>query len=516
MTETEIRFALTPPLARRLRNHYFNPENAAPKNPGTEHNETVYFDTPDHLLHRHGAEFRVRQNGNGFKQTVKYRLEGATLFSRAEAEINLPTADPDLGHLRDSIPAALAAQLGDAPLAPVFHTSVDRMKTAFAHGGSTIELAYDKGQIQAGKAALALHEVELELKQGSDADLATAALEFVGKVPCSLLIQGKAPRGFHLAIGTEPQPVFASNQEIPAGTTIPDAIATMLRAALAQALANQPSLLETSAPEAVHQMRIGLRRLTSIISAFRPALNLAEAEPLIHETKAFFAQLGDMRDADVFLNETIGLFRPDLMGDARRTILQHAVTGFREQARERVGSYIAGPAFAKLALGWLQWIEAGGWLRNEQPLDRLLLTRPVSEFASRRLRKMNRKLMTRGDHAMTGGVDDWHEARIAAKKLRYAGGPLQAAISTDKSGKHRRNISKRLAKLQDGLGEFNDLCNVGPFLARVSATVPSPSLPAFELAAAFCDGWCQAQVMQAIPRLEKRWARFKAATEEPS
>ena len=95
MTETEIRFALTPPLARRLRNHYFNPENAAPKNPGTEHNETVYFDTPDHLLHRHGAEFRVRQNGSGFKQTVKYRLEGATLFSRAEAEINLPTADPN-------------------------------------------------------------------------------------------------------------------------------------------------------------------------------------------------------------------------------------------------------------------------------------------------------------------------------------------------------------------------------------------------------------------------------------
>lgn len=515
MTETEIRFALTDMLAQRLKRHYLKDASGP-----SEQNETVYYDTPERLLWQHGAEFRVRQNAKGIKQTVKYRTENGGLFAREEAEIDLPSTAPDTDHLHASIPADLSARIAGQLFEPVFHTSVSRQKAVFPYGGSQIELAYDQGHISAGTRHQEMHEAELELKEGNDTDLADAALAFLDQVPAGLLTQGKAARGYQLASGGKPKPVYQDKQELPSSTVLPDAIASMLRAGFAQALANQAAVLETDDPEAVHQMRVGLRRVRSIVSAFRPVLDLSGAGGLLQETKDFFGLLGDVREADVFITETIETFPADHNGEERRAVLGREVDRFRSQARTQMKDFAAGPAFARLTLGWLRWIEGGSWLRQDQPLDRLLQTRPVGQFAAGRLASMNKKLQKRGHRALTGTVDDWHEARIAAKKLRYAGGPLLAVVDDsgmiERTAKGTPRATKRLARLQNELGKFNDLCTVAPFLDRVARTVPARSRRGFDVAAAYCSGWCEAQVQHAIPRLETSWKAFESAMKEPS
>ncbi|MCA8927993.1 MAG: CHAD domain-containing protein, partial [Alphaproteobacteria bacterium] len=381
-------------------------------------------------------------------------------------------------------------------------------------------LAYDRGRITAGPHGQAIHELELELKQGSDADLADAVLAFLDRVPAGLQTLGKAARGFQLATGDTPQPVFQEKQRISADTVLPEAVALILRSAFAQALANQAAVVATEAPEAVHQMRVGLRRLRSIVAAFRPVLDLSATGDLLERTKAFFSLLGDVREADVFLTETVDTFPQSHGGGERHAVLVREVERFRDQARKRMIAHAAGPEFARLALGWLRWIEGGDWLRNDQPLDRLLQTRPVGAFAAGRLESLTRKLVKRGHRALTGSVDDWHAARIAAKKLRYAGGPLLTVVDHEAglkgTAQGSRRATKRLARLQDELGRFNDLCNVPLLLDRVAASVPPGSRPAFAVAAAYCGGWCDARVAHAIPRLETTWQAFEAAMKGPA
>ena len=197
-----------------------------------------------------------------------------------------------------------------------------------------------------------------------------------------------------------------------------------------------------------------------------------------------------------------------------KKVLQTEVARFREFALRQVHDFAAGPDFARLAIGWYGWIEGKAWMRHDRPVDRLLETRHVGDFAHVRLQKMRRRLRKAGRQAMSGPMDDWHVARIAAKKLRYAGGPLLAIANEDASGGEANGATaKRLMKLQDALGQFNDLCNVGPFLRTVRAKVPPSRQLAFAEITAFCDGWAQAEARHAVPRIEKTWQRFESAME---
>lgn len=511
--ETEIRFALTPDLALRLEQLYLADDSGT-----TEHNETIYFDTPTHQLWRDGGEFRVRQNAKGTQQTLKYRTHAVNPFARQEVEIALASPVPDMAWLRRELPPALAASTEGADFVPVFRTVMIRRKVTFPHRGAMIELAYDRGEILAGTHVLPILEVELELLEGSAADLADAALAFVERVPAALRTQGKAARGYRLAAGFSPQPVYQEQPFLTPTTPLPEAIAALLRSGFVQSLANQAALLDSDLPEAVHQMRVGLRRMRSMVSAFRPVLDLSGVNDLLEETRTFFTLLGDVREADVFLTETIAQFPAEFGGADRPALLVREVERFRSEARKAVQGYAGGPAFARLALRWLRWIEGGGWMRNEQPLDRLLQTRPVSQFAVGRLAEMRKKLQKRAHVALHGTISDWHEARIAAKKLRYAGGPLLHVVGENntmaRSTVDASQITRRLAKLQDELGTFNDLCMVAPFLERVGRDAPARVRHEYWVAAAYFSGWYDAQVRDAIPRLETRWKAFAEAMQE--
>src|SRR5581483_10955800 len=63
-------------------------------------------------------------------------------------------------------------------------------------------------------------------------------------------------------------------------------------------IANDPGVRRGD-PDAVHDMRVALRRLRSTLHTFRPALDTARTEPLREELKWLGQVLGAVRDNDV-------------------------------------------------------------------------------------------------------------------------------------------------------------------------------------------------------------------------
>src|SRR6188472_2389720 len=59
------------------------------------------------------------------------------------------------------------------------------------------------------------------------------------------------------------------------------------------------------AGEGIHQMRVAVRGLLSAIRMFAPVLRLEDTRGLFQALKTIFTQLGGVREADVFIAETL-------------------------------------------------------------------------------------------------------------------------------------------------------------------------------------------------------------------
>ena len=134
--------------------------------------------------------------------------------------------------------------------------------------GSQIEVALDQGVIDTGQNSSPLCELELELKKGNPGGLFRLARELSGSVPLQLAVKSKPERGYALLDGSEHTSEKSIDLEIPQTAPVEQAFKVIARSCLRQLLANRPAML-AGKPEALHQMRIGLRRLRTAISIFK-------------------------------------------------------------------------------------------------------------------------------------------------------------------------------------------------------------------------------------------------------
>jgi inorganic triphosphatase YgiF len=161
----------------------------------------LYFDTPDFSLNRQHMALRVRQKGDHFIQTLKTQgefVDGG--HRRMEWEWPLETAELDLSLLAET---PLADQVDLYRLHPVFETNFERqvvmMTESSAEGETLVEVAIDQGRILSGSRAMALCEIEFELKSGAPVVLRAMAVKLANAVPVFLNVISKAEQGYHLA-----------------------------------------------------------------------------------------------------------------------------------------------------------------------------------------------------------------------------------------------------------------------------------------------------------------------------
>ena len=502
MKEHEIRFSVQP-SSRASVGAWFATAGSKP-----ESCETIYFDTDARALQSAGIELRVRRIEDRFVQTIKSSDAAGSTWVRQEDETPVASFDPSMDHLAAHMPAGAIEPATLGPLRPVFETRLNRLRVSREHKTGLVESVFDEGHILAAGRSREISEVEHELRDGKSSALATACIEFLDRSPCAIAVEGKAARGYRLWLGGEAVPVFQKRLRVESEMPIPEAVYRILTHNFAHALANLPALADTGVPASIHQMRVGLRRLRSTIYAFTPVLATAGTRNLIVGTKRIFALLGDVRDADVFVSETLPSIPPSVLPARGRRLLAKLVAAHRAEALLRLQASLAGDEFARLVVEIDAWIEDGDWLSSARPIDRLLADRPIAEFASSRLQGMHRKFVKLGRRAANAGkLEDWHKVRIMAKKLRYSGEPLLAALRDEVD----LNYAKSLGRLQETLGHINDSHSVRAFLDRVRPAVPTRSRAAFAEAAAYCIGWGAASAKAASKTVGDGWRAFEAA-----
>jgi inorganic triphosphatase YgiF len=185
---------------------------------------SVYFDTDGLKLRKKGLSLRVRRVGGRHVQTVKQESgEGAPLFTRKEWEHEIGGAQPDLTVLRETELKPLLSTKLRRDLKPLFETRVSRSVFPIRNGGSEIELAIDKGVVEAGPQSSPLCEVELELKRGEPSKLFELARKIAKQIPARLAVKSKAERGYELFGSEEPKAVRAALIALtPKSTARPD------------------------------------------------------------------------------------------------------------------------------------------------------------------------------------------------------------------------------------------------------------------------------------------------------
>ena len=222
---------------------------------------STYFDTPQGDLRQARISLRIREGGAKRVQTLK-RGDG---FAREEHEkpIEGEGLDLTLGALKDALPAAKRATLS-----PIFTVRVVRRQRTFEYGGATIEMAVDEGEVQAGERTRRISEVELELKAGDCDPMFDLARELSKTAPLYLSFDGKASQGQGLIDGTDRSPRRHDKAPLARGLTAAGAFQAIARNTLVQIAANGVVLREADSVEAVHQLRVAVRRLRSAISTF--------------------------------------------------------------------------------------------------------------------------------------------------------------------------------------------------------------------------------------------------------
>ena len=422
---------------------------------------SVYLDTPDMALARAGVSVRVRANGRRHQLTVKTAgSRGAGLIARREWEWPLDGDFPDPTLLRSTGLAVLRPPEILAKLAPVFSTRLRRTLYHLGEAEWQAALALDQGEVDAGDACEPVCEAELELVSGSPHHLFALAHQIAAAVPARLLVLAKSDRGYQLAAGTPPLPLKAKTVTMSERLTVGAAFRAIARNCLDHLLANERCLLATRDPEAIHQMRVALRRLRSAMRVFRSATAGPQLAAVRAEIGWLLSHLGPARDDDVFLAEIV---EPVMAAHPETAPLAALRAQWRAEHDRHLAEAMAAVAdrrFTTMLLTVAEWVEAGDWLTapDRQPL----LDEPILPFARRTLAKRDKRLRAAGGEDLAKLSEaDLHHTRILGKQLRYAGeffAPLFPAKATSA-------FLDGMADLQDLLGKLNDIAVAASRLA---------------------------------------------------
>lgn len=429
----------------------------------TDHLVSAYFDTPELDLRAAGYTLRVRHNGDRRIQTVKAIGDGGVgLFVRAEWEREITGDRPHV----DASSGPLAKMVGDAALARVrclFETDVERRRYRLRSDDAEIELAIDEGDIRAGERRERLCELELELGRGSPQVLFDMVRRLDEAVPLRLGVLSKSERGYALAAGETRAAVKAEPIRLDADGDIRDAFRLIAQGCIRQFRCNETLLMESGGASALHQARVGLRRLRSAFSLFKP---LFAGDEQVHRLRAELSwlatELGHVRNIDVLLKRVEGDLQAQLTA-ARAKIFVHA----RDELASARGR--------RLMIDLAEWLALGDW--RLRPADPALAERSPATFAGDILDAHRKRLKRRGKGLASLSDAHRHEARIEAKKLRYATEFFASLFPGRTARRRHAAFLDALEAMQDQLGELNDQAT-GPEVLAALGIDPAAMMPA--------------------------------------
>ncbi len=230
------------------------------------------------------------------------------------------------------------------------------------------------------------------------------------------------------------------------------AAAGVLRALLGAVEANLPGAIDDPDSEALHDLRVAVRRSRSVQRQLKRAFPPVELDHFRAEFRWLQGLTGPARDLDVYVlgfDELRALVPETTRGDLEPLldVLRH----HRREARKQMEEGLRSVRFTTLMREWPTLLEL---LPSMPVADRPHAKRPIGELAGQRIVKVYKRMVKMG-----GAIDSasppeaYHELRKKGKELRYLlelfGAPLYPK-------KVVKPMIKSLKALQDVLGLNQD------------------------------------------------------------
>ncbi|MDF1722667.1 MAG: CHAD domain-containing protein [Minwuia sp.] len=450
---------------------------------------SIYLDTIDKKLWHQGLTLRLRAKEDRHELTMK-RETGALARGEWSAMVDTPVANIGLlplGVPREEIGVILPEELGER-----HRTVATRRKKVVVIDGATFEVSLDRGQIRAGRQSIPLEELEIELLHGPDDAVAAVARNLIMRRSLRVAFESKAARGMALSAGKAPKARKFRRPALTDQDTLGTAFQTIVAATAQQVAGNLAAVQDGTGPKGVHQMRVGLRRLRSTLSLFKGHLN-PKAAALRDDARMTLQALGPARDLDVFLTQML----PPVLAAHTDTASLHHLRAIAE--KEQRAAYLAlrrllkARAFNRLLLDLL----------GAQDMRDLLVEdsrdKPLPKVAAKLLGKRHRKVIAAGQGFAEIPLDQRHEVRIAAKKLRYAIDFLGGLYPEGPMRLYRRDMSR----LQDDLGHLNDAAVASELVDRLAGDDAKA-----RVGAALVKGWYAHRLAAIEPEMVAAWDAF--------
>jgi triphosphatase len=494
--EIELKLAASAEVLAAVRSHPAVASIARGR-PRTTRLTTTYYDTPRRDLAAAGVALRLRHANGRWLQTVKGAGSAAAGVHR-RCEYEWPLAAPRLDRTKLARTPWRKLFAAGTAYRRVFATDIERSEQALAFAdGTRATLCLDVGEIRAGRRRMPLSEIEVELKTGDPSRLFELASTLAADLPVRVEHESKAARGYALAGGSPAGPRHARHVELAPKATAHSALQTLGRECLAQIEANAAALGSPD-PEYLHQLRVGWRRLGSLLKLAVPLASPEAIAALDSEMRWLASELGPARDGDVFALETLAKVAAEFRGERGIARLRRRAGAHRRRAATRAREAIASPRTQKLLIALGAWLasptHSGG--AAQAPSS-------ARDWARARLEQGQHKLRQRAKHAHRLDPEARHRARVAAKRQRYAVEFFASLFS----GKRVDAYLQALSRLQSALGRLNDLQVAGQLIDQLAPREDTDAQSAH--AGGVVRGWLAASTAAELKRLREVQRAFR-------
>ena len=412
----------------------------------------TYFDTFDWRLYRAGGALSAAPIDGDW--LLSWKSPDGAVLHRSRHDV-LPAFGSDLpqGGLRE----ALAPIVGVRKLLPVVETEVRgpvvRVLDSEDKTVARVELVEGTAS-RPGDAAVsvALHPgVRVVPVRGYD----TAAAEVVRVLEADLgMRRDDIAELAHLlaAVGDSPG-TYSSKLELRLDPAMSAAAAVrqILSTLLDTVRVNEDGVRRNVDSEFLHDFRVAVRRARSCFSQLEDVLPSGVVDGFRSELKWLGNITGPMRDLDVYLLR-IDDYRASLPAAVRSDLapLSEFLERHHTEEQRRLAAELGSDRYRDVVAAWQSIAEQP----SDASCDPVDGSRSIREVAVERIARCYHRVLERGRAVgPKAPASELHRLRIGCKKLRYVLEFFRSLLDSA----NLDPVVEALKKLQDNLGDFNDL-----------------------------------------------------------
>jgi CHAD domain-containing protein len=406
----------------------------------------TYYDTPDLRLAREGITLRRRTGGSddGWHLKLPVATESAVTDGAVRDEIQLP----DSGEaVPDRLAAIVTGYLRFGRLGPAATLVTERTTRRVRDREGTVlaEIVDDRVTVEGtGHVSAGFREIEVEDFGGgaSVLDAVGGVLRESGAVGGTFM--PKLVRALGARASAPPDPPLP--EELTSGSSAAALLTAYLRTQVRK-LVSEDVRFRLGGEDAVHQLRVSCRRMRSVLRTFRPLLDVEWSEELRVELKWVANELGIARDSEVLLarlERMLAELPPEQVLGPVAARLEQVVGGRLAAGVATTTAVLDGDRYRAL----LERLVDAAWTPRTNPEADRKARDVVPGLIRNDWRRLARGVArVRETHA----AEDYHQVRIAAKRLRYAS---EAAVPI--FGAPAKRLATQAERVQEVLGEHQD------------------------------------------------------------